>query len=817
MRDIRFAFRTLSRAPFFTVIAILTLALGIGATTAIFTVVDGVLLRPLPYPEPQRIVRLWEVGAKGGEMNFSDPDFEDLQEQTRSFTSLAKASDWGIVSVVGGNEPVRAQSAGVGKEFFRTMGVQPLRGRFFVPEEQREGGTPAVVVSAGFWRSALGGAPIGSGLTLTFDGKIFNVVGVAPPELDYPAGTELWAPAELLGRRPSRTAHNWGVVGRLVRGVTAAQASADVNNIAARLKKQYGDATNMAGVALVPLREQMVGKLKPALLILLGASAVLLLIACANVVNLMMARMAAREGEYALRLALGASRTRLVQQFVAESLVLAIGGGILGVVIAAVGVRALLALQSSDLPRAADVHVSWTVLAFALGVSVAAALAMGLLTAFRAGRGDLRAALAEAQRTQAGAGATLRLRGALVVAQVAATIVLLVGAGLLGRSFVKLLEVNPGFRTQSSLVLDLSLPISGDRDSAWATRTVNFYDELMDRLRAIPGVREVGGVTVLPLSGESGGNGTFLVMNGADEQFDMESFERLARDPSRSGNAEFRVASGGYFRAMNIPLVKGRLFDERDTRESPHVAVISESLAKKRWPNEDPLGKVIQFGNMDGDPHPMTIIGVVGDVREEGLASEPAPTFYAFYRQRPWIAHDFNLVMQGNVENASVIAAARRAVRDLRPDVPPRFRTIETVVSTSVADRRFTLLLIGIFGASALLLATLGVYGVISYLVAQRRQEIGVRIALGAQSADVVKLVLRQGALLAAIGIAVGGVAALALTRLIRGMLFGVSTTDPLAFGAVISCMLAVALLASFVPARRAAGIAPMSILRGGG
>jgi predicted permease len=440
---------------------------------------------------------------------------------------------------------------------------------------------------------------------------------------------------------------------------------------------------------------------------------------------------------------------------------------------------------------------------------------MGLLTAFRAGRGDLRAALAESQRTQAGAGATLRLRGALVVAQVAATIVLLVGAGLLGRSFMKLLDVNPGFRTQSSLVLDVSLP-SGDHGSAWATQTAGFYDDLIDRLRAIPGVRDVGGVTVLPLAGESGGNGTFLIMGSADEQFDMEKFSRLARDPSRTGNAEFRVASAGYFRAMNIPLVKGRLFDERDTRESPHVAVISEALAKKRWPNEDPIGKVIQFGNMDGDLHPFTIIGVVGDVREESLATDPEPTFYADYRQRPWVANNFNIVMQGSVENATVIAAARRAVSDLRPDVPPRFRTMETVVSTSVADRRFTLLLIGVFGASALLLATLGVYGVISYLVTQRRQEIGVRIALGAQSTDVMKLVLRQGALLAGIGIVVGGAAALALTRLIRGMLFDVSTTDPLAFAAVILCMLAVALLASFIPARRAAGIAPMSILRGG-
>jgi len=376
--------------------------------------------------------------------------------------------------------------------------------------------------------------------------------------------------------------------------------------------------------------------------------------------------------------------------------------------------------------------------------------------------------------------------------------------------------VNPGFRTRDALVLDVSLPSTGSRDSVWATQTVGFYDQLMERLRGIPGVHNVGGVTVMPLGDDDGGNGTFIIMNGPGERIDMENFSEIAHDRSRSGNAYFRIASGGYFRAMGIPLLKGRLFDERDTRESQHVAVISESLAKKRWPNEDPLGQVIQFGNMDGDMHPITIVGIVGDVRETGLASEPLPTFYTDYRQRPWSASSFNLVMQGDVESASVIAAARRAVAELRPDVPPRFRTIETVVSTSVADRRFTLLLIGVFGASALLLATLGVYGVISYLVTQRRQEIGVRIALGAQSTDVVKLVLRQGATLALAGIAVGSIAALALTGLIRGMLFGISTTDPLAFGAVILCMLAIALLASFLPARRAAGIPPMSILRGG-
>lgn len=814
MRDVRYAIRTLAKAPLFSVIAILTLALGIGATTAIFTVVNGVLLRPLPYPEPDRIVKLWALGSKGGEMNFSDPDFEDIRDGSRSFTSLVRVADFGVVSVAGASEPVRAQEAVVSSEFFRTMGVQPLRGRFFAPDEQREGGTPAVVVSAAFWKGSLGAVSLGSGVTLTFGDRVFTVVGVAPPELDYPVGAALWVPAELYPRYASRTAHNFGVVGRLASGVPLAQARAEVSNIAHRLAQRYGDQTDMADASLVPLREQIVGHLRPALLVLLAASAVLLLIACANVVNLMMARMAAHEGEYALRLALGASRARLVRQFVSEALVLALGGGALGVALAALGVRGLLALQSGGLPRADGVHVSWAVLAFAFGVALVAALAMGLITAWRAGRGDLRAALAESQRTQAGAGASMRLRSALVVAQVAATIVLLVGAGLLGRSFIKLLAVDPGFRTEKALVLDVSLPYG--HDSAWAGQTVGFYDELVARLRAIPGVRDVGGVTVLPLGGSSGGNGTFLIMAGPDEQIDLQEYKRLLRNPSRTGNAEFRVASGDYFRAMNIPLIRGRLFDERDTPRSPHVAVISASLARDRWPNEDPIGKVIQFGNMDGDRHPFTIVGVVGDVRETSLADQPHRTFYAFYRQRPWKASSFNLILQGRVETASVIAAARRAVRELRPDVPPRFRTIETVVSSSVADQRFTLLLIAVFGASALLLATLGVYGVISYLVTQRRQEIGVRIALGAQAADVIRMVLRQGALLAGVGIIVGGIAALGLTRLLRGFLFGVSPADPVAFGGVMIGMLAVVLLASFIPARRAAGIPPISILRGG-
>ena len=814
MRDIRYALRTLSRTPLFSIIAILTLALGIGATTAIFTVVDGVLLRPLPYPQPDRIVRAWEVTAKGGRINFSDPDFEDLRDQSRSFAALGEVSGSYLVSVAGTSEPVRANAALASKAFFQVMGVEPIRGRLFVSEEQHPGGRPAVVVSEAFWRTSLGGAPLGPNTTLTFEDQVYTVVGVMPSNLDYPVGTALWIPRELEERNPHRTGHNFQLVGRLAPGVSLDQARADVHTIAHRLEQQYGDETDMVDAALVPLREQLVGQLRPALLVLLGASAFLLLIACANVINLMMARMAAREGELALRLALGATRTRLVRQFVTEALVLATGGAALGVLLASGGIRALLAFQPGNLPRVGEIHVNWAVLLFALGISLLTALAMGLLTAWRAARGSLRDALAEAQRTQAGAGGSLRIRGALVVAQVAATLVLLVGAGLLGRSFVRLLAVDPGFRTEHALVLDVSLP-SGSDDAA-RRQTVGFYDDLFARLRAIPGVREVGGANVLPLGGTSAGDGDFLIMTRRDTSLRMADLERLFRNPSNTGHAEFRVASSGYFRAMNIPLIRGRFFDDRDAPDAPHVAVISQSLAEKRWPNEDPIGKLIEFGNMDGDLRPFTIVGIVGDVREANLAAPPRPTFYAFYRQRPRGASTLDIVMQGpTVETPTVITAARRAVRELRPDVPPRFRSIESVVSTSVADRRFTLLLIGVFGASALLLATLGVYGVISYVVTQRRQEIGVRIALGAQTGDVHKLVLREGAMLALGGVVIGGIAAFALTRLIAGMLFGVSPTDPVSFAAVALGLVGVVLLASFVPAHRAARIDPMLVLRG--
>jgi predicted permease len=813
LRDLRFVARSMAKSPGFFVIVVATLGLGIGATTAIFSVVNGVLLRPLPYPQPDRILQVWQVNKNGGDVQFSDPNFIDVRAESRSLASMAEFTDNGTVSVVTTRDAVRAHVATVSRDFFSILGVQPVLGRGFVADEQRVGAPPAAIVSHGFWQRALGGAPSALGAVINFDDKAFRVVGVMPASVDVPVGVDLWLPRELAGPSQYRTGHNFRVVARLRDGVTLAQARRETSAIAKSLKQQYGDETWMYDAHLVPLREQMVGDVRPALVVLLAASGFLLLIGCANVVNLLVARMAARQGEVALRLALGAGRARLVKQFLVESLLLSLCGGALGVLIGAAGVKALLALEPGRLPRIDEVGIHWPVLLFALLVSIACAVTLGLLTAWRATRGDIRETLAQSQRTQAGTGTSHRVRSALVVAQVALTLVLLVGAGLLGRSFQRLLAVTPGFRADNAVIMDIDYSSSGDTTSM--RRMVQLYDELMRRFVSIPGVTDVGGANFFPLAGGGNGDGAFIVMSSLDEKLDFSQLPKLVKDKTRSGFADFRVASPGFFQALHIPLVRGRLFDDRDGPSAPPAAVINTALARKQWPNESPLGKIIQFGNMDGDLRPFTIVGVVGDIREASLAEAPEPTFYAYYRQRPVRASGFYFVIDGSGAPTNVIASARRVVHDLRPDIPPRFRTMDTVLADSLADRRFTLVLLGAFGAAALLLATLGVYSVISFLVTQRRQEIGVRVALGARSEDVLRLVLRQGATLALAGILVGAVAALGLTRLIAGLLYGVSATDPVSFVAVMALLTLVALLASFIPARRAARVDPMTVLRG--
>ena len=811
IKDLQFAVRQVRRSPGFALVAVLTLGLGLGATTAIFTVVQSVLFRPLPYPGADRIVQLWEVNAAGGRPHVAHPNFIDLRDQSRSFSAFAEMANWGLASVSGTNEPVRARTAAVSRDFFTALGVRPEIGRLFANDELRIGAAPTVVVGHRFWTENLGASQSALGKQLRFGKESYTIVGVMPEQLDLPAGTDLWIPAEIQQQPPSRTAHNWEVVARLAPGVTLQQAQSDVTAIARRLEQQFGDQTTMVDAALVPLREQLVGSTRRMLLVILGAAAVLLLIACANVANLLIARMASRRGEIAVRLALGAAGGRLVQQFLIEALVLSFAAGLLGLALAQAGVRVLLALQPSNLPRAAGVHIDWVVLLFAFATSSAVAVVLGVASAWRSTRGSVRDHLADSQRTVSGAGSTHRLRSGLVVGQVALTLMLLVAAGLLGRSFARLLTVDPGFRTDSVVVLDVAAELGS------AAERGRFLDDVLARVRTIPGVTSAGGVSALPLAaGGQRGDGTFLVMSRPDEQLTMNDFERLSHDPDRTGDAEFRVASPDYFTTMRIPVLAGRVFTEGDAANTPHVAVVSASLARMHWANGNPIGKIIQFGNMDGDLTPFTVVGVVGDVRERSLAAEPRPTFYASYRQRPGVTFEFNLVIGHRGAAAPIIAAARQIVRDIHPDVPPRFRQIEDIVAGSVTDRRFALLLVGVFGGVALLLASLGIYSVISYVVSQRSREISIRVALGARGRDVTRLVLGQGTALVAAGIVAGTAASIAATRLISGLLYGVSPTDPVSFAAVIVLLALVALSATYVPARRAARVAPMDILRNG-
>ncbi|ABF85947.1 putative permease [Myxococcus xanthus DK 1622] len=812
LAGLRQSLRSLGRSPGFTLGCVLMLAVGIGASTALFSVVEGVLLRPLPYPRPERLVELSQRAADGHPMRFSDPNFEDVRTRARTVSALAQVSGAASVAVTGADEPAFATLALASRDFFPAFAVRPVQGRLFAEEEQQEGGAPVVMVSHAFWKRYLGARPLPLPDTLTFEGRAYTVVGVMPESFDYPVGTQLWVPRELVPPLPSRTAHNWRVVGRLADGVDLQAARVELTHIARELEAQYGQDTRMHDIAVEPLQESLVGRVRSTLYLLAGAAAFLLLVAGANVTNLLLARAATRARELAIHVALGAGPGALMRRFLMESLLLSLAGGALGAVLAAWGVRALLAAEPGHLPRVDEVGVNATVLLFSLGLSLLLALGLGLLTALRAARQPPGAALAGSGRTHSGGGSAERTRRALVVGQLALALVLLVGAALLGRSLMGLLSLDPGYRTEDVAVLSLVLPPA--KDEAQGRHNVQLQEHLLSRLAALPGVRAVGAVSSFPLEGSPAGDGTFIVLNRPDEVGNFEDFGRLAREPERTGSAEYRVASEGYFAALGIPLVRGRLFDARDTVDAPHVAVISESLAKARWPHEDPLGKLIQFGNMDGDLRPFTIVGVVGDVREQGLDDAPRPMFYGGSRQRLRASSRFHLAVHGPMGSAALVTAALPVLRELAPELPSRLSTVEGLLAGSLAPRRFSLLLLGAFGAMALLLSVAGLAAVVSYAVAQRTREFGIRFALGATTEDVLGLVLRQAARLAGLGIVLGVLGALGLSQVLAGLVYGVSTTDPLVFLVVALLLLGVALLASWLPARRASRVDPMTVLR---
>ena len=811
VQDLRFALRQFRKSPGFAFVATLTLALGVGATTAIFSVVNGVVLRPLPFAHPEQIVQLWGLDSKGRRLAFADPTFDAVTIGTRSFSALAEFGSY-ETSIVDDGEAVRVRAASVSKEFFDALQVKPILGRLFVTEEQELGAPTAVVISHGLWVRRFGSSPSAIGATLAAGRTPMTVIGVLPDGREFPAGTDVWSAREKFERNTSYTAHNWRVIGRVKNGISIEQAHRDISMTLQRLHASLGDATWTFDGTVVGLRDQIIGHIKPLLLLLLGASAVLLLIACANVANLLIARMAVRENEIAVRLAIGAGRARLAQQLLIEAALLSAVGCAGGVLLALAGVKVLLALRPALIPRVGEIRIDWTVLAFAILVSAATAIVLGLVAAWRATRGDLRAALAQSQRTQGGGGASYRIRGSLVVAQLAMTVVLLIGAGLLARSFVRLMTINPGFRTHGVVVAKLAFDAGSGADML--ARRTQYLDEIVARARAIPGVTAVGLSDAEPFSGGSS-NGSFVVLPGTDVKLAPQDMESMFHDKAHTGYATYRLANGDYFRALQIPLLSGRLFDDGDRAGAPEVAIVNAALAKKQWPGESALGKVVEFGNIDGDMTPMLVIGVVGDTREEELAADPQSAIYVCDRQRPGNGPEMNVIIAAN-GGAPVIGAARQAFRQVRTDVPMRFSTVEQIIASSVASQRFMLLLVGVFGSVALLLATLGVYSVISYLVAQRGREISIRVALGARARDIERLVIVQGVALALIGAALGGVVAFATTRVLRSLLYSVSATDPVAFAGVLVGLCVVALAASYLPARRASRLEPMDVLRGG-
>jgi putative ABC transport system permease protein len=800
--DFRYSLRKLRRSPGFAAALIATLALGIGATTAIFSVVNGVLLEPLPYAKADRIVRLYPIDAKGERQSVTQPNYRDWAQRLHDFAALAIFHPPYKVTVTGLGEPLKANFCVVSRDFFAVFSTRPELGRPFSDEETRYGGPRAAIVSDAFWRQHLGGSRSALGRRMTIEGQLYSIVGVMPAAMNYPAANDVWVPTELFQESTSRTSGGWAAIGRARDGESMVEVARSLSQVSRHMKSQYGDETNMSDARVIPLHDQIVGNVRTPLLVLLVASAALLLIAIANAVNLLVARLALRQGELAVRVAIGATQGRLTRQLLVEALTLSLTGGVVGIAFAGIATRQLVQLDGANIPRAGNVHVDMRVLVFAAAVSLLTALVLGLLAAWHAARRDVRETLSAHARSSTGN--TARIRSALVVAQMASTVVLLVGAGVLGRSFLQLMSVKPGFRTNHLLIVDASPDLSGAELAA-------FEQRLLDRLRVLPGVVAVGGAAGVPLAG-SAPDGTYLLLKSVAEAPPAYSAP-LWKTPGRSGSANYARVEGEFFNAMGIPVLQGRAFGTGDSPNAPHVAVINAAFAHSAWPNADPIGKVVEFGNMDGNMKPFTIVGVVGDTHDDGLASAPTPTLYAYMPQRlsGWAP---TIVVQTSANPTAMIAPMRRILGELGPTLAPEFQTMDHVVSASVADRRFMLLLIFAFGGSALLMSTLGVYSVVSYLVAQRTPEIGVRVALGAQRVDVVRLILSEGGRLAAVGIVVGVGGSLLLTRLLRGLVFGVSVTDPVAYTAVIALLIVVALIASYIPALRAARVDPIAVIR---
>lgn len=806
-KDLRYGARMLLKRPGFTLIAIATLAIGIGANTAIFTVVNAVLLRSLPYDHSEQLVRIGGANLQRGIRlgTLSPHDFYDYRDRNTVFESIAAYDGWSP-SLTGTGEPERLAAGRVTTDFFKVLRVEPSLGRSFNPQEEQRGNHLVVLLSYGLWQRRFGANPNVVGQSIMLSGLSYNIIGVMPRDFDPPQfpgvgleKPELWAPfAPDLSQwtRDGRSLDT--AIARLKPGVTPEQAQTELSVIAGQLQQQYPDTNAGQGIGVASLHEQLVGKIRSALLVFLVAVGFVLLIACANVANLLLARAATRQKEIAIRTALGAGRLRIVRQLLTESVLLAVVGGALGLLFAMWATDYLVTLGTDSLPRLGRIGLDGRVFGFTTLLTLLTGVAFGLAPALQFSKPDLNETLKESGRSSTGGRGRQRLRGFLVISEIAISLLLLIGAGLLVKSFVRLQQVSPGFDPHNVVALNLFLPGAKYPEDAQQRA---FFDQAQERIQSLPGVESVGMVSNLPVSGG----------------FDTTSFYIEGRPVTRREDVpdvERYTINSDYFRAMSIPLTSGRSFGAEDRPDSVPVAIISEATARRFWPGESPLGKRFKTGDPDDPQSPWrTIVGVVGDVRHYALDIEPAPQFYLPYRQVP--VQFMALLVRSSNSPENQIAAVRAQIWSIDKDQPIfNIKTMERFVAESIAQRRFVMLLLGLFAAVALVLAIIGLYGVMAYSVTQRTHEIGIRMALGAQASDVLKMVIRQGMALVLVGVGIGLLAAFALSRLISSFLYGVSATDPLTFVGVPLVLCAVAAAASYIPARRATKVDPMIALR---
>lgn len=797
-QDLSYAFRSLGKNPGFAAIAILVLALGIGANTAVFTVMNGVLLRPLPFPEPDRLFLISYVPKQSPFFfgpGMADYHYLEFRQQDRQFESVASFGRYPATLTREG-DPVRLSAASVTPHFLQVLRVDPVAGRDFLPEEGQEGRNRVVLIGDKLWHSRFGGAPEVLGKTITLDGIGHTVIGIMPPGFAFPSGADLWTPMEI--RTQPGSSFRRPVIGRLKAGVSPQQAQSAWETFAAALPLGFGGNRDEFAARVTPLKDVIVADIEKSLLIFVGAVVFVLLITCANVANLLLIRAASRRQEITVRAALGASRWRLIRQLLTESVLVSLAGGAAGMLLAAAAVPALLALApEGSVPRVDQVRLDATAVLFTLGLSTLTGIAFGLVPAFQSTRRDLRESLAESARTLAGGHE--RLRGALVVSEIALALVLLTGAGLLLKSFVRLHTVDPGFQPENVLAITVEMPESKYTTPA---QLHAFHEHTLAGLTALPGVASAGAVNWLPL-------GPLLMRGG----FQLEGGSELPAGYS----VDKPVISPGYFPAMGIRLLSGREFTERDNQTAPKVAIVSESVARTVWPGENAVGKRISMANRPGPGDWITIVGIAGDVRQGGLTTAPSPALYVPYLQvdRPFFLSHMTFVVRAASGPAAVARGIRGVVQGVDPDQPVEtITTMESVIAGTTAEPRFRTQLLLVFSAMAVLLAAIGIYGVLACSITERRQEIGIRMALGADTGNVVRMVLRRTLLLAAVGVALGMAGALAVTRVLENFLFEVEPTDPWTFAMAAALLIVIALLAGSIPARRASTVDPLVALR---